>query len=79
MPHAYPPVVGGAEVTCQRVTEWLCASGHDVSVVTANVGTVQGYYEYGIEALPAGWQRINGIDVLRLPYGNAPQTGSDVS
>jgi glycosyltransferase involved in cell wall biosynthesis len=68
IPHAYHPVVGGAELICKRVSEVLAAQDHDVRVLTTNVGAVQAYYEFGIERVPARNQTIAGVVVKRLNF-----------
>lgn len=69
VPHAYPPVRGGTELLCQRVSESLAARGHQVRVVTADVGDVAGYYQFGVRRVPAGRAIVQGVEVLRVPYG----------
>jgi glycogen(starch) synthase len=68
IPHAYHPVIGGAETICQRVSEILAAQGHDVRIVTTDVGAVQGYYEFGIGRIDCANEVIRGVSVTRLPF-----------
>ena len=69
IPHAYAPVVGGAELLCKRVGEELAVLGHSVRVVTADVGSVDGYYEFGVPPVRQGRSLLNGVEVVRIPYG----------
>jgi glycosyltransferase involved in cell wall biosynthesis len=69
IPHAYHPVMGGAEIICKRISENLAAEGHDVRVVTTNVGAVQGYYEFGISRVSSRKiETIEQVKVVRLPF-----------
>ena len=69
IPHAYHPVTGGAELICLKVSELLAAQGHTVRVLTADVGAVQGYYEFGIARAPAPAMEVsNDVEIVRLPY-----------
>lgn len=71
IPHAYHPVMGGAEIICKRISESLAAQGHDVRVVTTNVGAVQGYYEFGISRVDRKIETIEQVKVVRLPFSGA--------
>ncbi len=68
IPHAYAPVVGGAEIHCQRVSESLAEKGHDVRVATSNVGSVEAYYELGEPRVEAQAEIINRVEVRRFPF-----------
>src|SRR5262249_13928397 len=57
-----------AEIICKRVSEMMAAQGHEVSVLTTDVGAVQGYYEYGIGKIARGEEVIEGVRVTRLPF-----------
>ena len=59
IPHAYHPVIGGAETICKRVSEMLVGRGHDIQVVTTNVGGVQAYYRLNSKG-PPGKRMIDG-------------------
>lgn len=68
VPHAYHPVVGGAEMLCKRVSEVLAAQGHEIQVLTTDVGAVQAYYEFGIDPVANADQTISGVAVKRLKF-----------
>src|ERR1700735_4923081 len=68
VPHAYHPVVGGAELICKKVSELLCAQGHQVTVMTTNVGAVQAYYEFGVPSVRGAEAVIHGVSVRRLKF-----------
>jgi glycosyltransferase involved in cell wall biosynthesis len=70
VPHAYYPVVGGAEQVCRRVSELLARSGHCVKILTTNVGTVQGYYELGVRPVHESPGPVAGVLVQRLEFCN---------
>jgi glycosyltransferase involved in cell wall biosynthesis len=70
VPNAYFPVVGGAENNCRRFSEILASQGHDVHVVTADVGAVQAYYEFGIPRVERAEEIIGGVSVTRLSFSN---------
>lgn len=69
IPHAYYPVVGGTEENIRRVCEGLSDKGHTMQVLTADVGAVQGYYEPGIPLISKKEEIVNGVSVIRIPYG----------
>src|SRR5438477_11842641 len=46
----------------------IAARGHDVQVVTTDVGAVQVYYEFGIGRIDRGDEVIGGLNVTRLPF-----------
>jgi glycosyltransferase involved in cell wall biosynthesis len=71
VPHAYHPVVGGAELICRRVSEILAAQGHEVHVLTTDVGAVQAYYEFAIERVANSDEVIAGVPVKRLKFSGA--------
>ena len=75
IPHAYTPVRGGTEIQCQRVAEVLASQGHTVRVVTADVGSVESYYRFGIPPVRRGAERLNSVDVIRIPFGGWLYTG----
>ena len=66
VPSAYPPVIGGAEYHCQKISEALAAKGHDVTVVTANVGSHLDYYNGPSRPLATGAYFANGVLVRRI-------------
>src|SRR5204863_6793686 len=68
VPHAYHPVIGGTETICKRVSEMIAARGHDVRVLTTDVGAVQAYYEFGVRRIDRGDELIGGLNVIRLPF-----------
>jgi len=68
VPHAYHPVMGGAETICKRVSESLARDGHEVHVLTTDVGAVQAYYEFGIAPVAQGDTRVAGVTVRRLKF-----------
>lgn len=69
-PHAYEPVKGGAELICRRVGEELAARGHEVRVLTTNVGSVEDYYSLEIHPVGPAREMMDGVDVRRVPYGD---------
>src|SRR5262245_37319703 len=71
VPNAYFHVIGGAENNCRRFSEILASQGHDVHVVTADVGAVQAYYEFGIPPVEQASETIGGVAVTRLPFSNS--------
>jgi glycosyltransferase involved in cell wall biosynthesis len=70
VPHAYYPVIGGAEQICQRVSESLAQSGHQVKVLTTNVGAVQGYYELGVPSVQELNSAVAGVTIQRVEFCN---------
>lgn len=68
VPHAYAPVIGGAELVCKRVSEILVARGHDVRVLTTDVGAAQAYYEFGVSAVADVKRVATVVPVKRLTF-----------
>jgi glycogen synthase len=68
VPNAYFPVIGGAENNCRRFSEILAGQGHEVHVVTTDVGAVQAYDEFGIPRVERADEIIGGVAVTRLPF-----------
>ncbi|MBM3888138.1 MAG: glycosyltransferase family 4 protein, partial [Verrucomicrobia bacterium] len=60
---AYPPIIAGAEVFCQRVAEHMAQRGHEVHVVTARDDRV------GLNRFPnlPAEEVVNGVRVHRVP------------
>ena len=60
---AYPPIIAGAEVFCQRVAEHMTWRGHEVHVVTALDDRV------GLNRFPnlPAYEVLNGVHVHRVP------------
>jgi len=71
IPHAYHPVVGGAELICKRVSEILAAQGHDVQVLTTDAGAVQAYYEFGVAPVADAAAVVEGVPVKRLKFSGS--------
>jgi glycosyltransferase involved in cell wall biosynthesis len=71
VPNAYFPVIGGTERNCQRLSEVLTSLGHDVRVITTDVGSVEGYYKFGVPRVERQNDNIGGVSVTRLPFSNA--------
>ena len=69
IPHAYAPVHGGAELLSKRVSEEIVRLGHRVRVVTSDVGSVDGYYRYGVAPVRGRPAEINGVEIVTVPYG----------
>jgi glycosyltransferase involved in cell wall biosynthesis len=70
VPHAYHPVIGGAELICERVSEILAGQGHDVQVLTTDVGAVQAYYEFGVERVAEPNEVLSGVSIKRLKFSD---------
>lgn len=76
VPHAYHPVIGGAELICKKVSEGLVALGHEIEVLTTDAGAVQAYYEFGVCRVNEPNQMVNGVAVKRLKFsGGVYQIG----
>ena len=70
VPHAYAPVIGGAERYVTRLSEVLSGRGHDVGVFTSDFSSPEGFYESGIPRLEKSEiGDSHGVEVLRTSYG----------
>lgn len=66
--HAYPPAVGGVELSTRDLCESLVREhGFDVTVLTTNVRTVSGFRDPRLPRLPAGEETVNGVRIVRYP------------
>lgn len=69
IPCAYFPVLGGAELQCQKISEALVKKGHTVQVLTADVSSVDAYYDYRVTPIQLKkTETINGVYVKRFCY-----------
>lgn len=70
VPHAYAPVVGGAETYVTRLSEELVRLGHEVFVFTTDFASPEGFYELGIARLGTTNRAAKrGVSVERFTYG----------
>jgi glycosyltransferase involved in cell wall biosynthesis len=68
----YAPALGGAEHHLKTISEGLVSRGHDVTVLTANVGSHEDLWPGRCGHLPAK-EVMNGVKVIRfLPQGGWP-------
>ncbi len=70
--HNYFPVVGGAEVMIQHLSEGLAQRGHVVTLLTSNAPSNEAYVNAAIKPLPPGEETLNGVRVRRLPLFQLP-------
>lgn len=71
--HRYFPFVGGSERYVQELAEHLGANCHDVSVVTTVAHDLEYFWDSSrreVDAPP--YERLNGVDVFRLPIHHHP-------
>src|SRR5262249_31610249 len=61
----YSPVIGGAEIQCERLSKWLVKKGHSVTVLT----------ERSSSDLPR-WESRNGLDIIRFWTCGSPPWSS---
>jgi glycosyltransferase involved in cell wall biosynthesis len=66
----YFPVKGGIETLVKRVSETLASWGHDITVLTSDFTSVDGYYQLGVERIKDRKLRINGVNIIRVPFGD---------
>ena len=70
--HAYPPAVGGVELSTRDLCERLVREhGFQVTVLTTNVLTVSGFRDPRLPRLPTGEETVNGVRVVRYPVQTA--------
>lgn len=68
----YLPARGGAELFFAAISEALAARGERVSVWTTDAATVRGFTDPDGPRLPAGPERIAGVEVRRFPVRYLP-------
>jgi glycosyltransferase involved in cell wall biosynthesis len=68
----YLPARGGAEAFFAKLGEALASRGDAVSVWTTDAPTVRGFTVPGAPRLPAGPERIGGVEVRRFPVRYLP-------
>jgi|SRR5579884_1489061 len=69
--HRYPPALGGAESYFARLSRFLAAAGHDVTVFTTNALHLDAFWSPAA-VLPAGISEMNGVRVRRYPLRRLP-------
>jgi glycogen(starch) synthase len=69
---AYWPVLGGAEVYLQGLSERLVAAGHAVTVATTNAASVEYLLSGKGERVSATCENLGGVSVLRFPVRHLP-------
>ena len=63
----YTPAIGGTELQIQRVSEEIVNQfGDKITVFTSDCYNAGGFVNPGASRMPAGWEEINGIKVLRF-------------
>jgi glycosyltransferase involved in cell wall biosynthesis len=65
--HAYFPALGGTELLMRRVSELLAGGGDEVTLFCGNCLSAAGFTDARAPRLPAGWERVNGVNVRRFP------------
>jgi glycosyltransferase involved in cell wall biosynthesis len=61
----YPPALGGSEAYFARLSEFMTACGHQVSVHTTNAIDLEAFWSRHGKCLPAGTQTAGGITIHR--------------
>lgn len=69
---AYWPVVGGAEVYLQGLSERLVQAGHAVTVATTNAASVEYLLSGKGERVNEAYETCGGVSVLRFPVRHLP-------
>ncbi len=68
----YSPFLGGAETYAQAMSERAAHDGHAVTVVTTTAAVVEHFWNPRKRSVPAGRERLNGVDVVRCSVGHLP-------
>jgi glycosyltransferase involved in cell wall biosynthesis len=63
----YPPALGGSETYFARLSAYLAAHGHDVTVFTTQGNQLESFWNPRSKTFPAGIERIGGVTVRRYP------------
>mgnify|MGYP001292101926 CR=1 FL=1 len=66
----YYPVRGGIETLVQRTSETLAVWGHEVTILTSDFTSVSGYYQLGVPQINPKREKLNGVNIIRLSFGN---------
>jgi glycogen(starch) synthase len=69
---AYWPLLGGAEVYLQGLSERLVAAGHAVTVATSNAASVEYLLSGNGQRVSATCESLGGVSVLRFPVRHLP-------
>lgn len=71
--HRYAPFSGGSEIVVQRISEWLVANGHDVTVVTSDAFDLEYFWDPRRKPVDAPFhERLGGVKVIRVPVKHLP-------
>lgn len=68
----YPPALGGSEAYFQRLSKYLSAQGHQVTVWTTNGLDLESFWSRKGQVLPAGQEIDQGVEVRRFPLCRFP-------
>ena len=63
----YPPALGGSEAYFARLSRYLAARGHDVTVFTTTALDLDAFWATRGTCLPGGMRKEDGVTVRR--YG----------
>jgi glycosyltransferase involved in cell wall biosynthesis len=66
----YPPALGGSEAYFARLSQFMAASGHQVSVHTTNALDLEAFWSKRGQCLVAGTQTADGVTIHRYPIAN---------
>ncbi len=63
--HRYPPALGGSEAYFARLSRYLAAHGHQVTVFTSNARDLEAFWTPRAHCVPAGVIHEDGVEVHR--------------
>ncbi|NBO91875.1 MAG: glycosyltransferase family 1 protein [Planctomycetia bacterium] len=70
--HRYPPALGGSEAYFARLSEFLVAAGHRVTVFTTTADELSAFWDRSAQQFAPGIENRNGVEVRRLPIWHLP-------
>ena len=73
IPHAYAPVLGGAEKHCAELSRTLAARGHQVTVITSNASSHRSYDAVPDAVNARSCETLRGVKVRRVPIFSTRQ------
>lgn len=63
----YPPAPGGSEAYFAKLSEYLVAQGHSVTVFTSDAHDLEAFWNRNAQRLPTGQSFLNGVEIQRYP------------
>ena len=68
----YFPAVGGAEIELEKISDYLVAAGHDVTVATSDALDFEYFWDPAARRVTGRTGEHNGVQIVRFPVRHLP-------